>query len=236
MNIIPAIDISEGKVIRLELGKTNRKTVYSDNPLNVIKSFINCGAKWVHIIDIDRATQKSENKRLIKQLLKVEGICKEIGGGLRDEKSIMDMLENGADRVIVSTAAYRNPEMITNLSKKYSGKIIIALDFLNNRVKIDGWTKDSGMTPIDFARHFPNINLFLLTDISKDGMLAGIDEKFYKDFSIKTGAEVIISGGVKSIEDIKLAKTISKYVEGIVVGKALYENRFDLKEALRSVV
>ncbi len=236
MNIIPAIDISEGKVIRLELGKTDKKTVYSDNPSNIIKDFIKSGAKWVHIIDIDGATRKPNNRKLIKRLLKLDGIFKEVGGGLRDEKSITSMLENGADRVIVSTIAYENPKIIAGLAKDYPGKIVVALDFLDNRVKINGWAKDSGIAPIDFAKRFlPDINLFLLTDISKDGMLTGIDEKFYRDFSIKTGAAVIISGGVKSVEDIKLAKTISMYVEGVVVGKALYEGCFDLKEALRVI-
>lgn len=236
MNIIPAIDISEGKVIRLELGKTDKKTVYSDNPLNIIEGFIKSGAKWVHIVDIDGATQKPNNRKLIKRLLKLNGIFKEVGGGLRDEESITDMLKHGADRIIVSTVAYKNPKMIARLAKDYPGKIIIALDFLDNRVKINGWAEDSGIAPIDFAKRFvPDINLFLLTDISRDGMLTGIDGNFYKNFSIKTGAAVIISGGVKSIEDIKLAKTLSKYVEGVVIGKALYENCFDLEEALRTV-
>lgn len=233
MNIIPAIDISDGKVIRLKKGRIEDKTIYSSSPYKILEDFIKSGAEWVHIVDIDRATGKADNRGLIKELLSSEGIKKEVGGGLRTRDEIIQMLEYGADRVVIGTAACKNRDLVKSIALQYPGKIIVALDFSNNSVMIDGWLKDSGSTPIEFAKQFmPEINLFLLTDISKDGMLSGIDEKFYSQFAVKTGAKTIISGGVQSIKDIKKAMKLGKSVEGIIIGKALYEKKLSLKEAL----
>ncbi len=233
MNIIPAIDISDGKVIRLKRGKIENKTIYSDNPHKILEDFIKSGAEWVHIVDIDRATCRADNRDLIKELLNIKGIKKEVGGGLRTKDEIIQMFEYGANRAVIGTAACRNKDMVKSIALQYPGKIIVALDFSNNSVMIDGWSRDSGSSPIEFAKQFmPEISLFLLTDISKDGMLSGIDEKFYSRFAVKTGAKTIVSGGVQSIEDIKKAMKLSKSVEGIIIGKALYEKKFSLKEAL----
>jgi len=237
MNIIPAIDISDGKVIRLKKGKTSDKTVYYDNPELVMKSFMEAGAAWVHIVDIDRATGSSNNKELIKKLLSIKGIKKEIGGGLRKKDEIIRMLEYGADRVVIGTAAYKNEKMIKSVAVEHPDKIVVALDFSKGNVMVNGWLRSTGAAPVSFAKRFmPEVKLFLITDISRDGMLAGIDEKFYYQFATETGSKVIVSGGVKSLDDIKKALRIGNFVEGIIIGKALYEKRIDLKKALEAAV
>ena len=238
-NLYPAIDIKDGKCVRLLFGDMNRETIYNDNPVDQAMWFVDQGAEWLHIVDLDGAIEgKSINKTVIKKILKSlnNKVKIQIGGGIRSKNNIDFWLENSADKIILGTLLIEKPNFFSNLSKIYSNKLIIAVDVRNNRVATHGWTKQSGLMAAEFINTFDPffISSIIFTDISRDGSLKGINIDSTVNFANSIQHPVIASGGVSSLDDIvKLIEKRNNGVQGVIIGRALYEKKFTFSDALK---
>jgi phosphoribosylformimino-5-aminoimidazole carboxamide ribotide isomerase len=237
MLIIPAIDLRSGKVVRLFQGKFNREKVYSDNPVKVAKHWARQGAKLLHIVDLDGASSgRSKNLDVLKKIITEAGIPVEFGGGLRSIEAIADLLNLGAQRVVLGTKAVGDAEFLRKAWKKFGGRIIVSIDARGDLVLTQGWTKQASKTVVDFAKELKNIGFkqLIYTDISKDGTLAGPNILGIRDLLKATGLKVIASGGVSSLKDLRrLNKLESQGLIGVIIGKALYEGKLVLSRALK---
>ena len=233
MIIFPAIDLIGGEAVRLFKGDYEKKKVYSSDPLSVAKTFREKGATHLHIVDLDGA-KKGEfcNFDLICEIKKQTGLFVEVGGGIRTRESIERYLENGIDRVILGTVAVKNPEFIPSLPKNILAKVAVGIDVLKNHVATDGWMEGSDKTLIRFCQKMERLGVgtVICTDISKDGAMKGANHKMYKDLFARTKMQLVASGGVSSIEDVKRLKELGVY--GAIIGKAYYEGAIDLSEAI----
>jgi len=236
MIIIPAIDLMDGRVVRLKKGKKEDYRVYSENPVSVLKNFEKMGAKRIHIVDLDNAfNEGKDNVDIIKKMSEVATADIEVGGGIRSIESADRMIESGVKRIIIGTLPIKNPQEFERVVDKFRDKIIIGVDVENDSVRISGWVEDTKINHIEFLKkmHSMGIEEAIVTDIKKDGMLTGIDTDFYKNIALKTNLKVIASGGVKDENDINRLKLIEKFgVSGVIVGKAFYENSIDLKKVI----
>jgi len=242
--IFPAIDIKNGKVVRLSQGKFDDVTVYSDDPIEVAKGWEKQGAEWLHIVDLDGAqTGNLKNFEIIRTLSNSINIPIQLGGGIRNESLIAMLLEEKKgstrariDRVIMGTSAIEDQPFLQRMIKKWGVKIGISLDCSNGYIASRGWSVVTKIKAMDIAKKLEEMGLQYLvyTDISKDGMLTGPNLEGIKEILNTVRIPVIVSGGVSNLDDIKKLKALtSKGLEGIIVGKALYEGRLDLKEAIR---
>ena len=240
MIIIPAIDIISGKCVRLSQGDYGKKTVYSDNPVDMALSWQGKGAKYLHLVDLDGAkTGKPVNIEIIREICKKISIPCELGGGIRTFQDVELLFNAGVDRIILGTAAVENPEFIKKILSIYGvEKIIIGIDAKNGRAAVKGWLETSNVTAIELAMQFAEIGIrrFIYTDISKDGALSGPNIEMTCNLCEKIqNCFVIASGGVGSMNDIKKLSEASKQhpnLEGIIVGKALYEKKITLEEII----
>ncbi len=233
MNIFPAIDLIDGKAVRLFKGDYDQKTVYSDSPLDVAKSFEKAGAEFLHIVDLDGAKEgTSPNFEVIKEIIKNTSLKVEVGGGIRTEEIIKKYIDIGVMRVILGTVAVKNPEFAKNMIKKYGDKIAVGIDILNGYVAIHGWTEVSKVTCDEIFKEFQDygVKTVICTDISKDGAMQGTNLELYSHLKQSFSMDIVASGGVSDIENIKALAKIGVY--GAIVGKALYVGSVDLKEAL----
>ena len=234
MIIYPAIDLKDGKCVRLYKGDMNQATIFNDSPANQAKSFEDQGFKFIHVVDLDGAIAgSSANEKSVKSILKTVNIPVQLGGGIRNIDTIEKWLDLGINRVIIGTAALKNPELVKSAAKKFPGKIIVGIDAKNGAVAVEGWVSESDITVIDLAKKFEDagVTAIIYTDINRDGTLTGIDLEGTKKLAESINIPVIASGGVASIEDIIRLKTIEKYgVEGVIIGKALYENKISISE------
>jgi len=231
MKIFPAIDLSRQKVVRLVRGDYDKMTVYGEDPVKTALEFEAAGAKYLHVVDLDGAKSGSrENLAVVEQILKSTKLSVEIGGGIRNMESVRDYLNAGAMRVIIGTAAVKDPDFLTAALKQYGDKIAVGVDFKNGQTATDGWTKAAG-DAFDFCRKLADMGVgaLICTDISKDGMLEGPNQEMYRQL-VQLKTEIIASGGVSGLEDLKILKQTG--VGGAIVGKALYTGAVDLKEAL----
>ena len=244
MIIFPAIDIKNGKVVRLPQGKFDEVTVYSDDPVSVAKKWEAAGARWLHIVDLDGAqTGNLKNFDIIRNLSNSINIPIQLGGGIRNENLIHMLLEEKEgnvririNRIIMGTSAIEDQAFLEKMIKKLGPKIGISLDCSNGYITSRGWSVVTKIKAVDMAKKLEGMGLEYLvyTDISKDGMLAGPNIEGIKEILNAVRIPVIASGGVSNLDDIKKLKTLApKGLEGVIVGKALYENKLDLKEALR---
>ena len=239
--IYPAIDIKNGKCVRLLFGDLEKETIYGDNPLDKAIWFVDQGAEWIHIVDLDGAVKgKNENRVVIQKILKTlsNKVKIQIGGGIRDRETMDFWIQNSVERVILGTLATENSEFIQNLDKRYFKKIIIGADVRDGMIASHGWINQSKINAIDLMKKFnPSIiNSVIYTDISKDGSLKGVSLKQTRRFAKSIPHPVIASGGVSSIEDItKLSGEISNGIVGVIIGRALYEKKFTFAEALNSL-
>ena len=239
--LYPAIDIKNGKCVRLLFGDLEKETIYGDDPLDKAIWFVDQGAEWIHIVDLDGAVKgKNENRPVIQKILKTlnNKVKIQIGGGIRDRETMDFWLQNSVERVILGTLATENYEFIQNLDKRYYKKIIIGADVRDGMIASHGWINQSKINAIDLMNKFnPSIiNSVIYTDISKDGSLKGVSLNQTRRFAKSIPHPVIASGGVGSIEDIaKLSDEISNGIEGVVIGRALYEKKFTFTEALNSL-
>jgi phosphoribosylformimino-5-aminoimidazole carboxamide ribotide isomerase len=235
MYIIPAIDLRDGKCVRLLQGDYDRQITYHDDPFRRVNEFRSAGAEWLHIIDLDGAKAgKPVNTDTISAIVSLAQLKVEVGGGLRDEDSIKQLLDIGVERVIIGTKAVSDFEWFSEMAERYSGKIVLGLDARGTKVATDGWTKNSSEPLLKFAKKAAKLPLaaIIYTDISKDGMMKGPNIERTKTLVSEVGIAVIASGGVSKIGDIKkLAKT---GVEAVIIGRALYEGALNLAEAIEA--
>ena len=239
--LYPAIDIKNGKCVRLLFGDLEKETIYGDDPLDKAIWFVDQGAEWIHIVDLDGAVKgKNENRAVIQKILKTlnNKVKIQIGGGIRDRETMDFWIQNSVERVILGTLATENSEFIQNLDKRYYKKIIIGADVRDGMIASHGWINQSKINAIDLMNKFnPSIiNSVIYTDISKDGSLKGVSLNQTRRFAKSIPHPVIASGGVGSIEDIaKLSGEISNGIVGVIIGRALYEKKFTFTEALNSL-
>ncbi len=235
MNIFPAIDLIDGKAVRLFKGDYNQKTIYSDSPLDVAKSFEKAGAEYLHIVDLDGAKEgTSPNFDVIENIIKNTNLKVEVGGGIRTEDVIKKYIDIGVMRVILGTVAVKNPEFARDMINKYADKIAIGIDIKDGYAAIHGWTEVSKISCDEIFEMFEDFGAktVICTDISKDGAMQGTNLDLYRHLKDKFNMDIIASGGVSDIENIKALAKIDVY--GAIVGKALYVGSVDLKEALEA--
>ena len=236
--LYPAIDIKNGKCVRLLFGDMEKETIYGDNPVDQALWFVDQGAEWLHIVDLDGAVKGENINRLAisKILKKLQNKVKiQIGGGIRNFQQMDYWLQNSIDRVILGTLAVENPGFIINLEKKYYKKIVIGTDVRNGKIASHGWKTQSDINAIDLINLFDPaiIDSIIYTDISRDGSLQGVNIQQTLVFAQSVTSPVIASGGISSLKEISdLSKMFSKGIEGVIIGRALYDNKFSFSEAL----
>lgn len=233
MKIIPAIDLLGGRAVRLVKGDYSQVTVYSESPLKVAKYFEDCGAEFLHIVDLDGAKSgNTDNYETIKEILEKTKLSVEIGGGIRDIKTVKKYINAGADRVILGTAAVNDSEFLKQAVSKFKKNIVVGVDIKDGTVAIKGWTELSKMSCFDFCRYLEEIGVetVICTDISKDGMMSGTNIELYRRLSSEFSMKIIASGGVSDMENISALKTMNIF--GAIVGKAIYTGAIDLSNAI----
>lgn len=236
MIVIPAIDLKEGKCVRLEQGLMEKDTVFSDNPGAQAYEWENQGAELLHIVDLDGAfAGQPKNREAIEAILKAINIPAQLGGGIRDLVTIEAYLSLGLSRVIIGTAAQRNPELVREACAKFPGRIVVGIDAKNGMVAVQGWAELTDITAVDLARKFEDFGIAALiyTDIARDGMLQGPNLEATRALAEAVSIPVIASGGVSSLRDIENLMAIESYgVSGVITGKAVYTGAIRLNEAI----
>lgn len=233
MNIFPAIDLINGQVVRLYKGDYDKVTVYGNDPLSVAKDFEASGAEFIHIVDLDAAKDGNvHNFDIVKSICEKTSLKVEIGGGVRTEEVIKKYIDAGVYRVILGTIAIKNPDFTKEMIKKYGDKIAIGVDIKDGMVAISGWTEVSSISCDELFSDLEaaGAGCVICTDISKDGAMCGTNLSLYRDLSKKYSIDIVASGGVSSIDDIKALKNMNIY--GAILGKALYTGAVDLKAAI----
>lgn len=233
MNIFPAIDLYEGKAVRLFKGDYNNMTVYSENPLEIARDFEEQGAKHLHMVDLEGAkTGETPNLAAVENIIKNTSLFTELGGGIRTMEVINKYLEIGVDRVILGTAAVEDEAFVKRATDKYGSKIAVGVDVRDGFVAIKGWTQLSQFTCFEFCEKMQKLGVetLICTDISKDGAMQGTNIELYGELSEKFNIQIIASGGVSSIDDVKKLAAMNLY--GAIVGKAYYTGAISLKEAI----
>ncbi len=236
MFIIPAIDLIGGKCVRLIQGQYDKKITYNDDPVEQAQDFIAEGAKWLHIVDLDGAkTGRPVNTEAISAIAALGKLKIEVGGGLRDETSIKQLLDMGLERVIIGTKAVSNFGWFCKMAKKFSGKIALGLDARGANVATDGWTKDDSQSVLDFAKKAAELPLtaIIYTDITKDGMMEGPNFERTKALADAVKIPVIASGGVTTLADVRKLKKLGG-IEAAIIGRALYEGMLKLSDAIKA--
>ncbi len=232
MTILPAIDLKDGKAVRLSKGLMDSAKIYSDEPWQVAKRFEELGSEWLHLVDLNGAfAGEPKNLEQIKKIRKNCNLKLELGGGIRDEETIKMYLKLGIDRVILGSVALRNPEFVKDMAKKYP--IVVGIDAIDGMVAVEGWGEVSSMRATTLAKEFANagVEAIICTDVSRDGMLSGVNVDFTLEIKEASGVETIASGGLRDIEDIK--RLIDAKIDGTIIGKAFYEGTLDLEEAFK---
>lgn len=233
MLIYPAVDLYEGKAVRLYQGDYAQMTVYGDDPVKIAEDFKACGAGQVHLVDLEGAKNgTTPNFKTILDIKNKTGLFCEIGGGIRSIETIDRYLSFGIDRVILGTAAVTEKGFAEKATQKYGDKIAVGIDIKDGYVAIKGWTEKSELSAFDFCRQMQNVGVktLICTDISKDGAMRGANHELYKELMQKFDMQIIASGGVSSIDDIKRLFAIGLY--GAIIGKAYYTGAIDIKEAI----
>ena len=235
MRIIPAVDIKEGRCVRLVQGKADQETVYSNDPLSMANHWDEEGAQTIHVVDLDGAFQGSPiNSEIVKNIIYSSSVDIQVGGGIRNLEAIEAYVKAGAYRVILGTIAQKQPEFVEEACRRFPDKIIVGIDAQNGLVAVKGWVEVSEQKATDLAQKMKGFGIagFIFTDISRDGMLQGPNLESIKEFAECAQLPVIASGGVSRLEDIKnLAKLESYGVEGVIIGKALYDKTISFREA-----
>lgn len=233
MLILPAIDLYDKKAVRLYKGDYDNMTVYSDNPLEVAHQFQECGATFIHLVDLEGAKLgTTPNLDIVKKIVENTNLDVEIGGGIRDDATVKKYIDIGVRRVILGTAAVTDDSFLRSCVEKYKDRVAVGVDLKDGYVAIKGWTEKSQLTADEFFSHLSEIGVktVICTDISKDGAMKGTNRELYKELSGKYSMDIVASGGVSDLEDIKALKEMKLY--GAIVGKAYYVGAIDLKEAI----
>lgn len=238
MLVIPAIDLKDGTVVRLHQGQAEQVTHYSCDPVSVAREWNGQGAKWMHVVDLDGAFFGCpKHLAVLERMVKASDTPIEFGGGLRSLLDIEHALRIGVARVILGSAALTNPELVREVVKRYGERIAVAVDVREGKVRTAGWQEESGNSPLDAVQRLKSagIERIIYTDIQRDGTMRGPNIEATKQIAIDSGLKVIASGGVSTLDDIRRLKHLQELgVEGVIVGKALYEKRFTLTEAIQA--
>ena len=235
--IYSAIDLHHGQVVRLLHGDPNRQTVFSDDPVTMARAWIDQGAEWLHVVNLDGAFEEigRENWDLLPGLAKL-GANVQFGGGLRTMADVERALECGVARVILGTAAVNRPNLVVEAIEQFGpNQVVVALDASDGQVKIRGWRSDAAQSALELARQMAKLGLrtAIHTDIGRDGVLTGVNGTASADLARRTGLAVIASGGVASLDDVRRAKALmSEGLSGLIIGRALYDGRISLSQAL----
>jgi len=236
MIIIPAVDIKNGKCVRLLQGRKDEETVFSHDPVKMAMKWYAEGAELIHVIDLDGAFDKSpQNLNSIKKIIQNVKVGVQVGGGIRDKKTIRMFMDLGAERVIIGTEAIKNPNLVKDACKEFPGRIVVGIDARKGKVAIEGWTENTKIKAVDLAKQFEDYNVAAInfTDIYRDGMQTGPNIKETMTIAENVSIPVVASGGVSNIGDIKNLIQLKKFgVTGIITGRALYSGNLDLKEAI----
>ena len=233
MKLFPAIDLYDGKAVRLFKGDYDQMTIYSENPIEIARDFEEKGAKYIHLVDLEGAKDgTTPNLHIVKQIASETSLFTEIGGGIRSMDTVKAYLENGVDRVILGTAAVNNPEFLKEAVEAYGERIAVGVDVKDGYVAIKGWVEKSQYTCFEFCEKMQalGVKTLICTDISKDGAMQGTNRALYKQLSEKFSMQIIASGGVSSMEDVEALRQMELY--GAIIGKAYYTGAIDLREAL----
>jgi phosphoribosylformimino-5-aminoimidazole carboxamide ribotide isomerase len=236
MKVYPAIDILGGKAVRLKQGRKAEATVYGD-PVEMATKWVSKGAEWLHVVDLDGAfLGKLKNLDLLRQMAKTVPLAKiQVGGGIRSMSIVDSLLDAGIQRVVLGTAAVQDPNFVTEALRKHPDNIAIGIDALDGNVQVSGWTENSNIRAIALARKLQDVGarLLIYTDISRDGVLEGPNVQAIREMLDNADLSVIASGGVSTIADVQqLAELDHWRLDGVIIGKALYEGLIELEEAL----
>ena len=232
MRIIPAIDIIDGKCVRLSKGDYSTKKIYNENPIEVAKEFEDNGIQYLHLVDLDGAKSKHiVNHQVLEKIASKTNLKIDFGGGLKSDEDLKIVFESGANQITGGSIAAKSPKLFLSWLNRFGKeKIILGADCQNRKIATNGWLENSEINVIDFIQDYKakGIRQVICTDISKDGMLQGTSEELYKEILQKTEIDLIASGGVSSIEDLIRLEKIG--CEGVIIGKAIYEGNITLKE------
>jgi phosphoribosylformimino-5-aminoimidazole carboxamide ribotide isomerase len=234
--IYPAVDLKGGDCVRLELGDMTRVTVFNRDPAAQARSFAAAGAEWLHVVDLDGATQgRAINADAVTKIIKAVSIPVQLGGGIRDMAAIERWLSAGVARVVLGTVAAKNPRLVRDAAKRFPGKIAAAIDARGGKVSVEGWTQATALSALDLGLKFEDAGVaaLLFTDIDRDGVLAGANIGATAALAERLSTPVIASGGVAALEEVTLlARTPG--IAGAVIGRALYDGRIDLAAAIKA--
>lgn len=233
MHIFPAVDLLDGKAVRLYKGDYNCVTVYNDDPAQVARDFVQAGAKFLHLVDLDGAKSGSPvNLETIRRIVSSTDLFVEVGGGIRSLETVETYLSIGVNRVILGTAAVKNEDFLREALAKYGDKIAVGVDLQDGYVAIHGWTERSTLAADAFFAHMQDLGVktIICTDISRDGAMQGTNRELYRQLGNTYKIDLIASGGVSSIEDVEALRQMELY--GAIIGKAYYVGAIDLKEAI----
>ena len=236
MILFPAIDIRNGRCVRLTEGKFECETVFAEDPAEMAVRWADAGAEYLHVVDLDGALAgQSGNTEVIKRILAKVKMPVQVGGGIRTLANIENMLALGVTRVILGSVAVRDPELVREACQKFPGQVVVGIDAKNGEVAVEGWGIGGGIGAIELAKKMAAVGVehIIFTDISRDGMLSGVNVEATAELAKTSGIKVIASGGVSSLADIKaLQAHAADGIEGCIIGKAIYTGALDLKEAL----
>lgn len=238
--IFPAIDLRNGRIVRLEQGDPDKETVFGTNPVKMAQKWIDAGAKWLHIVNLDGAFDEAgtANWEALQAICNLD-VKVQFGGGIRSLEDIERALKAGAKRVILGTIAIEKPKLVNRAIDKFGkNKIIVGIDALNGRVKTRGWLKDTAVNPVGLGKEMyeRGVRTIVYTDIVRDGLLSGVNVSATVQLSRATGLNVIASGGVASLEDIhRCHAEAANGLTGVITGRAIYDGRIDLKESFQAI-
>lgn len=235
MLVIPAIDLRRGRCVRLYQGDPERETVYGDNPVDIARQWEELGAKMLHLVDLDGAfTGMSQNARIIGEIGETVHIPLQLGGGIRSREAVQKALSAGVTRVILGTIVIEQPQLAGRLVKEYGESIVVGIDAREGMVAVKGWTESSAVEAVELASRIEQwgVKEIIYTDIQRDGTLAGPDLSGLEMIINSTSLQIIISGGISSLEDLKALKPYRDRVRGVIIGKALYANQLTLPDAM----
>ena len=233
MEILPAIDLKDGKAVRLTKGLMDSAKIYSDEPWQLVKTFEEMGSKWTHIVDLNGAfAGEPKNLEQIRQIRKNCTMKLQLGGGIRDEETIKRYLELGIDRLILGSIAVKDPEFVKQMAQKYP--IAVGIDAIDGYVAVEGWAETSQMKATELAKAFADagVEAIICTDVGRDGTLSGVNVEFTRSIAEASGVPTIASGGVRDESDIENLEKAGN-VSGVIIGKAFYEGTIDLKEVFK---
>jgi phosphoribosylformimino-5-aminoimidazole carboxamide ribotide isomerase len=236
LTLYPAIDLKGGQVVRLKRGEMDQATVYADDPGAQAEQFADAGFGWIHVVDLDGAfAGRPANAKAVGAILStVPGIPVQLGGGIRDLKTAESWLAEGVARIILGSAAVKDPGFTRNACRLFPGRVALGIDARDGMVATEGWAETSDVTAIDLARRFEDAGAaaVIYTDIARDGMLAGVNVDQTAALAASVRIPVIASGGVASLDDLRLLRA-AQGIEGVIIGRALYDGRIDPEEALQ---